>query len=163
MDPEKWRELFTSYSVYGGELLITKLGEPPGVCAKYPSGIGPAMVTPDVIKMNVDANLASSDYLMYYFNSEQAKRFATGSAFGTTRTRLTLPLFRELPVPLPPLVEQHGIVAEVDHRLSFVREAEAEVDANLKRGDALRQAILSRAFAAKGEAGQYAVTEACHG
>jgi type I restriction enzyme S subunit len=76
---------------------------------------------------------------------------------------LTLPLFRELPVPLPPLVEQHGIVAEVDHRLSFVREAEAEVDANLKRGDALRQAILSRAFAAKGEAGQYAVTEACHG
>jgi type I restriction enzyme S subunit len=33
MDKGKWEELFRPYSVYGGELLITKLGEPPGVCA----------------------------------------------------------------------------------------------------------------------------------
>ncbi len=147
MDLGKWEKLFKQYSVYGGELLITKLGEPPGVCAMYPRGIGPAMVTPDVIKMNVDPSVASSAYVMYYFNSETAKRFATGAAFGTTRTRLTLPLFREMPVALPPLAEQHRIVTEVDRRLSIVREVEAEVDANLKRAQALRQAVLRRAFA----------------
>ena len=147
MDPGKWEELFKPYSAYGGELLITKLGEPPGVCAMYPRGIGPAMVTPDVIKMNVDPNVASSTYVMYYFNSETAKRFATGAAFGTTRTRLTLPLFREMPVALPPLAEQHRIVAEVDRRLSIAREVETEVDANLKRAAALRAAVLDRAFA----------------
>jgi len=64
MDPAKWEELFKPYSAYGGELLITKLGEPPGVCAMYPCGIGPAMVTPDVIKMNVDPSVASSTYVM---------------------------------------------------------------------------------------------------
>ena len=37
-------------------------------------------------------------------------------------------------------------VAEVDRRLSIVREVEAEVDANLKRAQALRQAVLARAF-----------------
>ena len=45
MDSAKWEELFRPYSVFGGELLITKLGDPPGVCAAYPTGIGPAMVS----------------------------------------------------------------------------------------------------------------------
>ena len=49
-------------------------------------------------------------------------------------------------LPIPPVAEQHRIVAEVDRRLSIVREVEAEVDANLKRAQALRQAVLSKAF-----------------
>jgi len=49
---------------------------------------------------------------------------------------------------LPPLAEQYRIVAEVDRRLSLVRTIEAEVDANLKRAEHLRQSILARAFAA---------------
>ena len=59
-----------------------------------------------------------------------------------------------LPIPVPPVPEQRRIVAEVDRRLSIVREVEAEVDANLKRAQALRQAVLARAFAAPGESGQ---------
>jgi type I restriction enzyme S subunit len=51
-----------------------------------------------------------------------------------------------LPIPVPPVIEQHRIVAEVDRRLSIVREVEAEVDANLKRAQGLRQAVLARAF-----------------
>lgn len=47
---------------------------------------------------------------------------------------------------LPPLPEQHRIVAEVDRLLSIAREAEAEVEANLMRAHGLRQAILARAF-----------------
>lgn len=146
MDTLKWEELFQTYSVFGGELLITKLGEPPGVCAIYPSGVGPAMVTPDVIKMRVDESIAIPAYLMYYFNSDVAKRFATGAAFGTTRTRLTLPLFRAMPVVVPPRKEQERIVAEVDRRLSIVCEVEAEVNANLRRAEALRGQILRKAF-----------------
>ena len=149
MDEQKWQELFQPYSVYGGELLITKLGEPPGICAIYPSGIGPAMVTPDVIKMSVNAEIALSSYLMFYFNSEVARKFSSGVAFGTTRTRLTIPIFREMPVAVPPLGEQHRIVAEVDRRLSLLREAEAQVDANLQRTERLRQSILAQAFSGR--------------
>lgn len=50
-------------------------------------------------------------------------------------------------VPLPPQVEQARIVAEVDRHLSIIREVETEVDANLKRAQALRQATLAKAFA----------------
>ena len=49
-------------------------------------------------------------------------------------------------VPLPPEAEQHRIVAEIDRRLTLLRATEAQVDANLKRAERLRQSILSRAF-----------------
>ncbi len=146
MDTEKWEELFRAYSVYGGELLVTKLGEPPGVCAIYPEDIGPAMVTPDVIKMSANPAAALPRFLMHYFNSQTARDFATGVAFGTTRLRLTLPIFREMPVPLPPLGEQTRIVAEVERRLSVVEELEATVTANLQRATRLRQSVLGSAF-----------------
>ena len=54
----------------------------------------------------------------------------------------------QAPISVPSLKEQGDIVAEVDRRLSIVHEVEAEVDANLKRAQALRQAMLSRAFGA---------------
>ncbi len=49
-------------------------------------------------------------------------------------------------IPLPSTVEQNRIVAEVDRRLSLVRGVEGEVDANLKRAQALRQSVLIKVF-----------------
>ncbi len=51
-----------------------------------------------------------------------------------------------LPLPLPPIVEQHRIVAEVDRLLSIAREAETEVETNLKRAQVLRQSVLQSSF-----------------
>ena len=149
MDKTKWNELFKQYSVYGGELLITKLGEPPGICAIYPHGIGPAMVTPDVMKMSVNEEVASPRFLMYYFNSEISRRFASGSAFGTTRLRITLPIFRNMPIPLPPITEQNQIVQEIETRLSICDKLEVTVAESLEKAESLRQSILKKAFEGK--------------
>ena len=51
-----------------------------------------------------------------------------------------------LSVPLPPEAEQHRIMAEVERRLSLLRETEAQVDTNLQRAERLRQSILARSF-----------------
>ena len=110
------------------------------------------MVTPDVIKLAVNTEIALPKYLMYYFNSEYARRFATGAAFGTTRLRLTLPLFRSMPILLPPFAEQHRIVADIERRLSVAEEVEAGVEANMKRAHGLRQAVLGREFSGETDA-----------
>ena len=50
---------------------------------------------------------------------------------------------------LPPLPEQHRIVAEVERRLSVIEELEAVVKTNLQRAQRLRQSILQQAFSGK--------------
>ena len=73
----------------------------------------------------------------------------TGS---TGRRKLTKGALMAAPVHVPSLATQREIVAEVDRRLSLVRRVGEEVDVNLKRAQALRQATLHRAFMPKPEA-----------
>ena len=68
------------------------------------------------------------------------------AASGGVQPNLNLSLVRAIPIPLPPLAEQHRIVAEADRRLSLIRGAEAQVSANLARAKRLRQSILQAAF-----------------
>lgn len=147
MDRAVWKKLFQDYSVYGGELLITKLGEPPGECCIYPKNIGPAMVTPDVIKMNVNEAVCEPSFLMHYFNSAVSRKALEDIAFGTTRLRITLPIFRKLRIPLPPLAEQQAIVAAIESRFSVADSLEATLAQSLEKAEALRQSILKQAFA----------------
>jgi len=64
----------------------------------------------------------------------------------TAQPDLGLAHIRQFIVPIPPIAEQQRIVAETDRCLSIVRGVEAEVDANLKRAQALRQSVLSKSF-----------------
>ncbi len=64
----------------------------------------------------------------------------TGS---TGRRKLTKAALMSAPISIPPLIEQHRIVAEVDRLLSIAREVEAEIGTNLKRAELLRQTVLN--------------------
>lgn len=89
----------------------------------------PDMVTPKYL------NLALSYYPFI--------PLTTGS---TGRRKLTKGALMGAPIVVPSLKEQEHIVSEADRRLSIIQEVEAEVDANLRRAQALRQAILAKAF-----------------
>lgn len=84
------------------------------------------------------------EYFRVWFDSVDLGKLSDGSNVPQINHKDIDPL--PLPLPLPPRAEQDRIVAEVDRRLSIVREVEAEVDANLKRAQALRQAVLAKAF-----------------
>ncbi|MFZ2207115.1 MAG: restriction endonuclease subunit S [Porticoccaceae bacterium] len=64
----------------------------------------------------------------------------------TNLASINLTKLSAFPVPLAPAAEQIRLVSEVDRRLSLVTEVEAQVDANYKRAERLRQSILSNAF-----------------
>ena len=65
----------------------------------------------------------------------------------TNLASINLGKLSEFPVPIPPAAEQLRLVAEIERLLSVVDRVAAEVEANLKRAQALRQAVLARAFA----------------
>ncbi len=54
-----------------------------------------------------------------------------------------------MPVPFPPLPEQHKIVEEIERHFSVAEKVEATVDESLKQAERLRQSILKRAFEGK--------------
>ncbi len=47
------------------------------------------------------------------------------------------------------MAEQLRIVTEVNRRFSLLRKTEAQINANIKRGERLRQSILGKAFGAQ--------------
>ena len=90
-----------------------------------------------------------SPFIGYAIASQPGQKQVEEKQYGATKKGLGLEDVKEIIVPLPPLAEQRRIVAEVERRLSVVREAEKAVETNLKRIARLRQAILKRAFEGK--------------
>ncbi|MBL8489662.1 MAG: restriction endonuclease subunit S [Rhodocyclaceae bacterium] len=132
--------------VAAGDVLINIVGPPLGQVSVVPESLSEANINQAIARFRPVAPLDSS-FLAMLLMSEDVMRWATSRAKTTAgQANLTLELCRLLPLPLPPLAEQHRIVAEVDRLLSIAREVEAEVDANLKRAQGLRQAILAKAF-----------------
>ena len=87
-----------------------------------------------------------TEYVFFWLMSRYTETRSEGS--GNNQQALNKRLVEQIPLPLPPLAEQQRIVAEVDRRLSLVQSVQAEVDANLKRAQALRQATLAKALSA---------------
>lgn len=87
-------------------------------------------------------------YLELALQSATGREYFKARAQGISGTmpKIDQSVIEAFPVPLPPRHEQERIVAEVDRRLSIVRELEVEVDANLQRAWSLRQATLSKIF-----------------
>jgi type I restriction enzyme, S subunit len=78
------------------------------------------------------------------FGRDEIERLATGNQ--ESMRNIGQERIRQIRIPLPPLSDQKRIVAEVDRHLSIIRGVFAEVDVNLQRAQALRQAILAKAF-----------------
>ena len=136
----------------GGEVLITLVGAI-GRTAVVPKGLAGANVARavGVIPLLAEVN---PYWVEIWFRNPGKIAEMDSKSHEVARKTLNLEDVRSAEVAIPPLAEQERIVAEVDRRLSIIREVQAEVDANLKRAQALRQAVLARAFAVPCESGQ---------
>jgi type I restriction enzyme S subunit len=77
--------------------------------------------------------------LFYFLNNFDYHGYATG----TTRLKLTKSAMSEIPVKLPPLVEQHRIVAALEDHLSRLDVGARLVENAQDRGHALRRSSIT--------------------
>ncbi|MEQ1537024.1 MAG: restriction endonuclease subunit S [Burkholderiaceae bacterium] len=132
--------------VLAGDVLINIVGPPLGQVSVVPPAMTEANMNQAVARFRPIKPL-STKFVAHALMTQSIMAWAIRKAKTTAgQTNLTLDLCRRLPIPLPPLMEQDRIVAEVDRRLSLILVVQVEVDANLKRAQALRQATLQRAF-----------------
>ena len=133
------------HRVEAGDLLIAALGENlPRSCIS-PSFLGSAIVKADCIRLTPHPYVLNR-FINTALNSEPVRKRTAKIVHGVGRPRLNLGEIKAINVPLPPLVEQARIAAEVERRLSVIEELEAAVSADLQRATRLRQSILQRAF-----------------
>jgi type I restriction enzyme S subunit len=141
---EKATEL-AAHKARPGDILITKMGDPPGDTAIYPEGFPEAVITADVIKLHV-ASTYSLRFILYTLRSPLLRRQILSQTKGVAQKKVSLERFTRIAIPIPPFAEQERITDEVERRFSVLDQVEATVNASLRRCGQLRQAVLKRAF-----------------
>jgi len=143
---EKAKEL-DAHSIQSGDVLVTKMGEPPGDADVYPENQPSAVITADCIKIRCQIDLMIAEFLKAAINSEVGKRQIRPMTQGVAQKKVSLGRFSSLAVPVPPMDEQASIVqilSEAEHEAAAQSKA---IDLSLKQSAAQRQNVLRTAFA----------------
>jgi type I restriction enzyme S subunit len=132
----------------GREVLLTLVGAI-GRTAVVPESLAGGNVARAVGVLPISTPI-DPHWVEIWFRSPSKVTEMTNKAHEVARKTLNLEDVRSAAIALPPVAEQHRIVAEVDQRLSVVREVMAQIQMNMKRAQALRQAVLAKAFGTEG-------------
>lgn len=138
---EKAAKLSAS-SVKGDDLLITKVGDPPGVAAVYPLGQPDGIVTQDVIRLRLDPMIAIPEYLAFFLNSGLGKHAISGITVAATRARFSLTDLKQLRVLLPPVKVQRRF----KHLVESISATKRAGESSSERLSNLFSSLQHRAF-----------------
>ena len=134
--------------VLKGDLLVVEGNGSPdqiGRVAVWDGSIHPCVHQNHLIKIRL--TVSKPEWVLQWLLSPGSRsRIELVSSSTSGLHTLSTGKVSRLPVPLPPLAEQYRSITEIDSRLSLIRETEAQVGANLKRAERLRQSILTGAF-----------------
>jgi type I restriction enzyme S subunit len=137
---EKAREL-GAHIALPGDLVVTKMGDPPGDVAVY-DGPVPAVITADCIRLR-PARGYDTRYLLHAFKAPHVRQQVLGITSGAAQKKVSLERFRHrVAVPVPSLPEQRRIAAILDHA-DALRAKRRQVLAHL---DALNQSTFHDVF-----------------
>lgn len=145
ISPEKALEL-QAHTVDGGDLLITKMGDPPGDATIYPRTAPRAVITADCIKLRPHPLLRCPEFLLWAIRSAVVQAAIRGITKGVAQEKVSLARFRSVGIPLAPLAEQERIADEMSRLYSDSSQVDRAVVGTLRRIARLRQAILKWAF-----------------
>jgi type I restriction enzyme S subunit len=148
VSPEKAIEL-DAHSVEGGDVLITKMGDPPGDACLYPRNLPKAIITADCIKVRLHQSLPFPGYFVDAINSAVVQSQIQGITKGVAQQKVSLGRFSTVALPLPPVTEQEELVSAISDAFSQINAAETQIEHGLLRAARLRQSILKQAFEGK--------------
>jgi type I restriction enzyme, S subunit len=145
IEETKYQELLP-HTVKALDLLITKMGDPPGDCEIYPANARTAVLTADCLKIRIWGEFLERKFFKFYVNSQSAKKQLGLITSGVAQKKISVDRFKTVCFPLPSRKEQQLIVAEIEFRLSVADKIEETITSALKQAESLRQSILKKAF-----------------
>lgn len=139
------------YRLLPGDVLLNE-GQSPellGRPALWSGQVNEMYFTNSLIRFRAGEGVLPEWALLVFRRHLHAGRFRKESRVTTNIAHLALGRFKTIEFPIPPLEEQVAVVAEVERRLSLLDAARRAVEANQRRGNTLRRAILRDAFAGR--------------
>ena len=146
IDLSKFSEL-QAHVVLPLDIVITKMGDPPGDCEIYPEDCEKAVLTADCLKFRIWNHYVDRKFYKYCIQSNYVKKQLGLITKGVAQKKISVDRFKTLALPLPPQNEQRAIVAAVENVLSKIDAMEQELADQFARIASLRQSILKKAFA----------------
>lgn len=142
-------EFAEGYALEAGDLVFTRYNGARryvGVCAHF-TGKDARLYPDKLIRTRPDLPSLDPSFLEFALNSGFSR------AWLETKIRTTAGQsgvsggdVKAIPIPLCSLPEQQEIVRILDEQFTVIEQNEREIDAALKRSEALRQSILKKAF-----------------
>jgi len=136
-------------NVIPGDILVAKVGDPPGLAVVYPTTEGEGIVTQDVIRLRLNKESATSSYVSYLLNSDFGRISIDTISVESTRTRVGLGDYKQLKFCVPPFIEQQSIAAFLDRETAKFDELIAEAHHAIDLLRERRTALISAAVTGK--------------
>lgn len=136
-----------AHHVLGGDILITKMGDPPGDACLYPESAPTAVITADCIRLHLSDLLSKpKSFFVHAINSQLVRDQIRKITKGVVQQKVSLSRFSGIALPLPPLIEQIRILREVERRLSAASRLEASLDQQFGRVKSMRRFLVTQAI-----------------
>lgn len=136
------------YRVRSGDILFnrTNSAELVGKAAVFDLDLE-AVFASYLVRIECDEDLVSSRYLCSWINSPWGRRWArTVRTDCSNQSNINVSRLQTMPVPVPPLAEQHEIVRRIEAHLAFAGAVEERVATAAERAEKLRRTVLARAL-----------------
>ena len=107
----------------------------------------------NVGKIEIIKSLVLEEYVMYFFRSDAGYKELTKYKKATAQESISIEAIRNAFIPIPPLAEQHRIVAKIEQLIPYIEKyekAETQLTAlNKSFPDMLKKSILQEAVQGK--------------
>lgn len=139
-------QALSRYKVREDDLLFSRMATVGrvGLVTERESG---SIINYHLMRVRLDPSQIHPRYFVAYVRGSQRVRdYLREVNHGATRPGIATADLLKLPIPLPPMVQQKTIIAELERDLSVTVAMDDELMKGLKRASALRRSILQRAF-----------------
>ena len=139
----KFNEMETRSILHRNDLLVNLVGGSIGRSAVYDlDDIANINQAVGIIRLVRGDTSVDRRYLLHYLNSPISLAIMFEEQVETARANLSLTNMKQFLVPIPPLAEQHRIVAKVDQLMALVDELERQQEATREKATKLLDAIV---------------------
>ncbi len=132
---DKFKELI-AHAIKPLDIVITKMGDPPGDCTIYPENRPSAVITSDCLKFRVWDKFSNRKYFKYCIETNIIKKQLGLRTKGVAQKKISSSRFKTILFPFTEIEEQDEIVRQIESRLSVADKMEESITQSLQKAEA---------------------------